>query len=87
MSSFVLAERIRNRDRSWTNMMTLGLLDRPEVPPPIKIEHPEGFATAVDAFVDRYRDVSIDLVAGIESRGFIFGAAVAYGLRRQGVDV
>ncbi len=40
---FVLDEQIRNRDRSWTNMVTLGLLDRPEVPPPIKIEHPEGF--------------------------------------------
>ena len=24
-------------------MVTLGLLDRPKVPPPLKIEHPEGF--------------------------------------------
>ncbi|MFP6814995.1 MAG: outer membrane protein assembly factor BamD [Pseudomonadales bacterium] len=39
----VLAERVRNRDRSWTNLVTLGLLDRPDVPPPIKLEHPEGF--------------------------------------------
>ena len=39
----VLAERIRNRDRSWMNMMTFGVLDRPEVPPPLKLEHPEGF--------------------------------------------
>ena len=23
--------------------MTLGLLDRPEVPPPLEIQHPEGF--------------------------------------------
>ncbi len=41
--NLVLTERIRNRDRSWTNIMTLGLLDRPDVPPPIKIQHPEGF--------------------------------------------
>ncbi len=41
--NLVLDERIRNRDRSWTNIMTLGLLDRPEVPPPLKIQHPEGF--------------------------------------------
>ena len=40
--NLVLAERIRNRDRSWTNIMTLGLLDRPEVPPPIKIQQPDG---------------------------------------------
>ena len=39
----VLAERIRNRDRSWMNMMTFGVLDRPEVPPPLKLQHPEGF--------------------------------------------
>ena len=39
----VLAERIRNRDRSWMNLMTFGVLDRPEVPPPLTLEHPEGF--------------------------------------------
>ena len=41
--SLVLETRIRNRDRSWANIMTLGLLDRPDVPPPITIEYPEGF--------------------------------------------
>ncbi len=39
----VLAERVRNRDRSWMNLMTFGLLDRPEVPPPLTMQHPEGF--------------------------------------------
>jgi len=37
----VLAEQILNRDRSWTNLMTLGLLDRPDVPPPIKLDRPD----------------------------------------------
>ena len=41
--NLVLTDQIRNRDRSWTNLVTLGLLDRPEVPPPIKLKHPEGF--------------------------------------------
>jgi outer membrane protein assembly factor BamD len=41
--NLVLETRIRNRDRSCANIMTLGLLDRPEVPPPITIEYPEGF--------------------------------------------
>ena len=41
--NLVLTSTVRNRDRSWTNIMTLGLLDRPDVPPPIKIQHPEGF--------------------------------------------
>ncbi|MEM8766842.1 MAG: outer membrane protein assembly factor BamD [Pseudomonadota bacterium] len=38
----VLTDQIRNRDRSWTNMITFGLLDRPAVPPPIKLRQPEG---------------------------------------------
>ena len=41
--NLVLETRIRNRDRSWANIMTLGLLDRPDVPPPLTIEYPEGF--------------------------------------------
>jgi outer membrane protein assembly factor BamD len=39
----VLEDRIRNRDRSWANVLTFGLLDRPDAPPPLRIEHPEGF--------------------------------------------
>ena len=41
--NLVLDETVRNRDRTWMNIMTLGFLDRPEVPPPLKIQHPEGF--------------------------------------------
>lgn len=37
----------------------------------------DGFRQAVDAVVDPYRETPIDLVVGIESRGFILGAAVA----------
>jgi adenine phosphoribosyltransferase len=38
------------------------------------------FAEAVDYMYDHYRNIDIDLVAGIEARGFIFGAALAYKL-------
>jgi len=41
-------------------------------------KNPEGFRAAVDAMAERYADANIDLVVGIESRGFVFGAAVAY---------
>ena len=37
-----------------------------------------GFRTAVDEFVNRYRGMNIQKVAGIESRGFILGAPIAY---------
>ena len=36
-----------------------------------------GLRQAIDCLADPYRDAGIDLVVGIESRGFIFGAAVA----------
>lgn len=39
--NLVLTEQIRNRDRSWTNLVTLGLLDRPDIPPPIKLKSQE----------------------------------------------
>jgi adenine phosphoribosyltransferase len=44
------------------------------------LENAEGLRLAIDAIVERYEGRTIDLVAGIEARGFIFGAAVAYRL-------
>lgn len=44
------------------------------------LEDPRGLRMAVDLIVHRYIDRSIDIVAGIEARGFIFGTAVAYEL-------
>jgi adenine phosphoribosyltransferase len=41
----------------------------------------EGFLQAVDAMAASHHASDIDLVVGIESRGFIFGAAVADRLR------
>ena len=35
------------------------------------------FNYVIDRLYERYKDVSIDLVAGIESRGFIIGGALA----------
>jgi outer membrane protein assembly factor BamD len=36
---FVFKDQVRNRDRSWLNLMTFGLLNRPKVPPPIEIDY------------------------------------------------
>jgi adenine phosphoribosyltransferase len=40
----------------------------------------QGFRAAVDLFVDRFRDRGIDHVVGIEARGYILGAPVAYAI-------
>ena len=39
-----------------------------------------GFRITIDQLAHRYKDVKIDLIAGIESRGFIIGAPLAYAL-------
>lgn len=41
------------------------------------MKDPQGFRSAIDAMAKAYEVGSVDLVVGIESRGFIFGAAVA----------
>jgi len=41
------------------------------------LQDPEGFRLAIDAVTLPFRDQHIELVVGIESRGFIFGAVVA----------
>lgn len=38
----------------------------------------DAFKYAVDLIVEKYRNEKVDKVVGIESRGFIFGGAVAY---------
>ncbi|KAL9376218.1 hypothetical protein Peur_030338 [Populus x canadensis] len=37
----------------------------------------KAFKDTVDIFVDRYRDMGISVVAGVEARGFMFGPAIA----------
>ena len=41
------------------------------------LRDPDGFHDAVDSMASPYQGEGIDLVVGIESRGFILGAAVA----------
>ena len=41
------------------------------------LQDPAGFRAAIDSLALPFKDQSIDIVVGIESRGFIFGAAVA----------
>ena len=39
-----------------------------------------GFRAAIDLFVDRFRNERIDVVVGIEARGYMLGAPLAYAL-------
>jgi adenine phosphoribosyltransferase len=51
------------------------------------LKDPKGFAALIDALAQYYIDKDIDLVLGIEARGFIFGPALAYRLNAGFVPV
>jgi adenine phosphoribosyltransferase len=44
------------------------------------LKEPAAFKEVIDRMVGQVRDTSIDLVVGMESRGFIFSAPIAYQL-------
>ena len=44
------------------------------------LKDPVGFRTTINEFVNHYTDVKIDKIVGIEARGFIIGAALAFQL-------
>ncbi len=41
------------------------------------LKDPEAFSYVADELVKRYKDKDIDMIAGIESRGFLFGTILA----------
>lgn len=43
-------------------------------------EHPDGLQAAIDELCDCIEGMDVDVIAGIEARGFLFGAPVAYKL-------
>lgn len=44
------------------------------------LKEPETLKVMIDYLCDEFKDVKIDYIAGIESRGFIFGMPMAYKL-------
>ena len=42
------------------------------------LKDPEGLRDSINKLVDRYKDLNIDKIVAIESRGFIIGAPLAY---------
>lgn len=74
-SSTVDLEVLREHVREIVDYPTDGVTYRDITP---LLGEPKAFAAAVDGLVDAFAGVPIDRVAGVEARGFMFGAAVAY---------
>ncbi len=45
---------------------------------PELLKNPEAFHRVIRTFAKRYRDYHLDVIVGLDSRGFIFGTALAY---------
>ena len=51
------------------------------------LQDPDGLALAIDSMKEKVEGVDFDVVAGTESRGFIFGVPIAYALHKAFVPV
>ncbi len=75
-------------DKINNNNLLAKIRDVPDFPKPgimfkditTLIRDKEAFAAAIDLFYQAFKDKKIDYVAAIESRGYIFGAPLAYKL-------
>lgn len=51
------------------------------------LQDPDGLALAIDSLKEKLKDIDFDIIAGTESRGFIFGVPVAYALHKAFVPI
>ena len=70
-------ENLKALIRDIPDFPTPGILFRDVTP---LLGDPDALRTAVHALAERFRDSGVEMVAGIESRGFIFGAPLALAL-------
>lgn len=67
-------EQIKNKIRTVPDFPKQGVMFRDIT---TLLKDKEGMRKVVEIFYDRYKDENIDIVAGIESRGFILGGILA----------
>ncbi len=68
-------EEIREKIRNVPDFPTKGIQFKDIT---TLVKDGESFAKVIDLFDERFRGKNVDVVVGIESRGFIFGGALAY---------
>jgi adenine phosphoribosyltransferase len=71
-------EHLKKLIRDVPDFPSPGILFRDIMP---LLRDPRGLAEVTEALAERYRDAGIDVVAGIESRGFLFGTPLAHAMR------
>ncbi len=71
------ADYIKRQIRTVPDWPEKGVMFRDITP---LLQNPKSLRVLIDLFVHRYMDQKLDLVAGIDARGFILGSIVAYEL-------
>lgn len=51
------------------------------------LKDPQGFHATIKLFQENYKDAQFDVIAGIEARGFILGAALAFAMGKGFVPI
>ncbi|MCU6432241.1 adenine phosphoribosyltransferase [Undibacterium sp. Jales W-56] len=71
------SDYIKEHIRTVENWPQQGVMFRDITP---LLQNPKVFRVLIDMFVHRYMDAKLDIVAGLDARGFIIGSVVAYEL-------
>lgn len=71
------ADYIKQHIRTVPDWPQQGVMFRDITP---LLQNPKTFRVLIDVFVHRYMEAGLDLVAGIDARGFVLGSVVAYEL-------
>jgi adenine phosphoribosyltransferase len=77
-------QEIKDLIRSIPNYPKEGILFRDLT---TLFKHPVGFHKTIDQLQERYSKLNIDVVVGVEARGFIVGSALAYSLKKGFVPI
>jgi adenine phosphoribosyltransferase len=70
--------------RDIPNFPEPGILFRDITP---LLRDPGAFRAAIDRLIDHYLDATFDTIVAVESRGFLFGAPMAYRMKKSLVPV
>ena len=84
MSERTSRVELRDYIRDIPDFPVQGVLFRDITP---LLKNPEAFRAAIDMFVSRYDGVSVDSIVGIDARGFLLAAPLAYAMGKPLIPV
>ena len=84
MNTTDVIANVKSKIRSVNDFPKEGIIFRDKT---TALKEPDVLKEMIDYLCDQFKDVKIDYIAGIESRGFIFGMPMAYKLNAGFVPI